>query len=308
MALANILRLPISVSDSSLATACRDALLTGAVNDGVRFIADLSFGYCYPGGAFEGRPSPAAPANNAVIYDVADRANGAAKVISGNTINYSGGGFDFGSITKKDNYLEIPASVAADIYTSYGGASQQFLACMYIKLPTSANWNTSSSVLPMLQFAGTGTATYQNTADLVAIAQGANGTLQGRRQTGAGAASTASITLDSGDYGLVTQIAYWRNASGVGIRIKNSNGTKITTAAVGSNNTQDFSGKTGIAGVSGGFWAVDGNNVLNGAGQTGAKNFRLYRLFVENLARSGRSPLTVLDADYARVAARSVFS
>lgn len=308
MALANILRLPISVSGSSLATACRDALLTGAANNGVRFIADLSFGYCYPGGAFEGRPSPSSPANNAVVYDVADTANGSVKLISGNTINYSGGGFDFGSITKKDNYLEIPASVAADIYTSYGGASQQFLACMYIKLPTSANWNTSSSVLPMLHFAGTGTATYQNTSDLVAIAQGANGTLQGRRQTGAGAASTASITLDSGDYGLVTQVAYWRNASGVGIRIKNSNGTKITTAAVGSNNTQDFSGKTGIAGVSGGFWAVDGNNVLNGAGQTGAKNFRLYRLFVENLARSGRSPLTVLDADYARVAARSVFS
>jgi len=305
---AHLFQAKISTGDSSLVKAKRDPLIYGATNEGIRFIADLGFGYCYPGGALSGRPAASAPANAAVVYDASDTANGIVRVAAGDSVAYAGGGFNFGTVTKQGNYLEIPESVAADIYTVYGGNSQQFMVCAYIKMPSSANWNTNASLATMLQFAGAGTATYQNTSDLVLLAQGTGGTLQARRQTAAGTITATSITMGAGDYGLITQVAFWRNASGVGLRIKNSNGTQVVTGVAGSNNTQDFSAKTGQVGVSGGFWAVDGNQTLIGSGQTAAKNFRLYRVFVENLARSGRDPVTVLDADYERVIARNAFS
>lgn len=37
-------------------------------------------------------------------------------------------------------------------------------------------------------------------------------------------------------------------------------------------------------------------------------NLRAYRLFIENLARSGRDPLAVAEADWLRVQARIVAS
>lgn len=84
--------------------------------------------------------------------------------------------------------------------------------------------------------------------------------------------------------------------------MKSTNGTEAITKAVGADNNQDFSGNTFVFGRNVGF-SGGGPGVL-----PSLSGLRLYRGFVENLARSGRDPLTVLDADYAAVTKRAAFS
>jgi hypothetical protein len=295
-----ILKSPVVSPDTSLPVIYRDKLLEGVLNDGVRFIADLAFPFSYPGGAFAGRAAAAAPANGALVADIAEVADGSVVVVSGQAIGYAGGGFDFSALTARGSYLQIPASVANDIYTAYGGNSQHFLFCAYVKLPASGEWNTLGSIAPFMSFASANAAV--GVPDIVSVGQANPTSLQSVRQTAGATLANNTVVIPSNYFGLFAQVAFWRNAAGVGLTIKTANGRTTSTGAVGSNNSENFSAQTGKVGVCPAYWSS------SLTGQSGAKNFRVYRCFVENLARSARDPLTVLDADYARVVARGDFT
>lgn len=86
---------------------------------------------------------------------------------------------------------------------------------------------------------------------------------------------------------------FWRTASETGIRIKSSGGTSLVTAASGSANSANFSSNIPRFGPA-----------TNPFGSTMTRQYRIYSGGIENLAISGRSPVTVLDADWVRVQTR----
>lgn len=282
-----VIKVPGSTAAEGAEVYRRDQLLQGD-NDGVRFLADLAFNFSYAGGA---------PANAAVIGDVAERADADVVLASGQTISYAGGGFSFSGITAPLSFLRVPASVAADIYNNTGG-NQYFLACAYVKLPLSGEWNSAGAIAPFFDFG----ASYLSAPDLVMMAQHSGGVLSARRQTSVGAAAILSLSVPAGDFGQVAQIATWRNAAGFGARLKTASNSTKSTGASGSANSADFSASVGRFGIGNAFAAAS----ISGAATW--QRSRLFRVFIENLVRSGRDPETVLDADWTRTMARGVFS
>lgn len=307
---AYIQRSPVASLDTSQEKGVRDALLRGCPNDGMRHIFDLAFSYCYPAGLPATRPAPGAPADGAVVRDVAERANSAVRVAGGQAVGYAGGGFDFSGITAKGGgYIEVPPSVAADFATPYGGVVQRFLVCLYVRLPTLADGNVSGSMASII---GSGASNYQASPEIFCMgmlaANGGTLPLTYRRQTALNIVDRFDFLNPAvSDLGNVVQLAFWRNAFGQNFRLKSPNGTRFgvpgtntgadNPLAIGTNPIQIGVGQAG-------FWQ---SNLVT-AGQDKAVRFRVYRAFFENLARSGRDPAAVLDADYDRVMARGVFS
>ncbi|OKP27673.1 hypothetical protein [Serratia fonticola] len=282
---------PFASTDQNLREVRRDGILVGVPNNGVRFIADLGFGFCYPGGPLEGRPAATSPTNGQTIYDLAEIGNGSAVVASGQTIAYSGGGFDYSSITAQNNYAGIPASVAADIYAAFAGASQRFMVVAYFKLPAKADWNGAAAIAPMLSWAS-GNASVSN-SDMITIGQNSTSyRLSAIRQTAGSTLVETNIPMNDADFGVLGQVTYWRNAAGIGLSLRTARTRTNVFGAVGADNTGNFSSQIGKLGIGNSYWApgtpASGNAV----------KFRAYRLFVENLARSGRDPLTVAEADW----------
>ncbi|RWB96505.1 MAG: hypothetical protein EOQ56_25630 [Mesorhizobium sp.] len=267
----------------------RDTLLDGLAAGGVPFLFDLAFAY--------GWPSLAAPIDGSAIVDLAEVANGTVEIKAGQTVSYAGGGFDFGALTDDPADIKAPAGCLSSIFSG----NQYFMVAFYMKLPTSGNWNSISAIAPMFL---TSTALYLTEADMVTIAQANQPQLQARRQTDGGAGIVSlSVTPDATIYDQVCQVAFWRHAAGTGLRVKSALGSKIATGAVGVKNTGDFSLKRPQFGV------PDASNALAGSvPHRNAAKTRLYRGWIENLEISGRDPLTVLDADWARTIARGVFS
>lgn len=97
-------------------------------------------------------------------------------------------------------------------------------------------------------------------------------------------------------YGKVAQVSFWRNASGQVLQVTTSAGTAQGTAAVGVNNTGDFSLKQPRWGRTASF------STVNPA--VAANKSKLYRGFIEDLSVSGRDPATVLAADWTSVSSR----
>lgn len=291
--------------DLSRPLPVRDPALVGVANSGVRFMADAAFPWCYPGGSPTGRPDAGDPANGAVIQDMAERANGSFALPAAGT-TYAGGGFDFTSSTaltgSRNVGIIMPASVLADLWTSYGGASQQYLFSAWVKLPTAANWNNNANLLSIA-----GDLSYLSAASLFILTMQNGGTLHVRRQTSAGnydVTNALTLTPASADYGSVVQISVWRNASGQGLRLRSANGTIVVTRAAGADNTQNFSANPFTVGRNGASFAgASPTSTL-----TALTGFRVYRTMMENLARSGRDPIAVQDAAYTAVTARGVFS
>lgn len=283
----------------------RDPTLVGVSDDGVRFLADAAFPWCYPGGALTGRPAAGAPADSAVIYEMNERTNGSFSNPAGG-VTYAGGGFDLTNclaLTGSRNVgIVMPATVLSDIWTTFGGNSQQYLFEGWFKLPTLANWNASGALLSIA-----GDLSYLTGASLFILTMKAGGTIEVRRQVSAGGydvTNVLNITPTSGDYGSVVQLGVWRNASGQGLRLRSANGFVLDTAAVGPDNTQNFSANPFIVGRNGAsFPGASPTTAL-----TALTDFRVYRAMMENLARSARNPITVLDATYTAVTGRSVFS
>lgn len=293
------LQAPIVSTDATLSTLLRDPLLA-APNSGVRFLMDTAFGFSYPGGPFVGRPAAAAPANNAPIYDVAELANGSF-VLPGGTgaMAYAGGGFDFSGVTARGVYAQIPASVAADIWNAFGGNSQRWLMCCYLKLPLLADWSTTGGICGFMSFAAANSSV--GNPDIATVGSVNGGQVQVVRQRTGGVLVNTSVIPTANHYGAMCQLATWRTqAGGLSISLRSAAGGLLTANNAGSNedNPIDFSARTGQFGVGTAYWPTPiggGANVVK---------FRMYRAFVENLARSGRDPAAVLDADWQRVQAR----
>jgi hypothetical protein len=278
-----------------LETLRRDALLSGD-SGGVRFLFDLAFPFSYAGGA---------PANGAAINDVAENSNGSFQLAATQAVGFNGNGFDFSTLTTTtnttydENNVIAPASVWADI-----DAVQRFLWCMYVRIPSESDFNSSVTLYPI--FASSSHADgYSSVADPLTVAQRYSASTKQvsfRRQTAVGAQSELTCAA-AGHYGQVAQLAFWRNAAGVGGRIKSAGGTTTATNVSGSDNSADFSACQPRFGTVQPFTAY-----ASEALHRTARNFRMYRGFIENLDTSGRNPVTVLDADYERTIARGVFS
>lgn len=288
------------VTDTSLEDFEIDALLRND-NDGVRALVDLAFGYSYPGGDYAGRPAPTDPTNTQIVYDVSGHDNAQFVIGSGGAPDYIGGGVDYEQCTDRGSFLEMPASVFADIYNNTDG-HQYFLACLYVRLPALADWVADSAKQGTI-FTGRTGASLVTEADLCTIAFQLQGGVQKiaffrQKSAPSGTFDQINLTPSAGDFGSMAQLAFWRNASGQGARLKSVNGTVLGALAANAANTADFSTKKAQLGLPAPDW-------LSGlTGQATVKKYRLYRAFVENLVRSGRDPISVLDADWTRVQAR----
>lgn len=286
-----VIKVKDSFTDASLPTLERDPLLSGD-NNLVKFLFDAAFPFSYAGGN---------PVNNQLVRDVSETANGKFNLSTGQVVTYSGNGFDFSSLTAttsgSDNCnVQAPAGVWSGIQ-----ADQVFLVCIYIKTPAESDWNTVPTIFPF--FAGSETG-YQLEADPITISQGLSGGIKAisfRRQTAINAQELLELNA-SNHYGKFTQVAYWRTSAGTGCRLKSPDAVTSKTGAVGSLNTANFSTAFARFGVAPPF-----TNFAMPEHQK-ARNFKLYRGFIENLALSGRNPVDVLDADFDRVVARNVFS
>lgn len=291
-----LLKLTGTFTDATLPTYKRDAVLSGD-NGGILSLFDMAYAYSYAGGV---------PANGAQVANINESGNNGSIVLApGQTIGFAGNGFDFSGLTKASSYFKGAPAAPASIWGD-GTGPQYFMVCAYVKLPTSADWNPNAGLHPMLTFTDEA-VTYQTSAELLLIAQGA-GTkvISVRRQKDANAVDSFALQPTPADYGSFAQIAFWRNAAGQAARLRTANGTLLATAAVGLNNTQNFSAKFAKFGPAGGFAGVQ-EGALS-ASQQAADKWRLYRTFIENLAISGRDPAKVLDDDWARTVSRGVFS
>ena len=301
MSIVYTLNSPVVSNDTNLPIAVRDAVLKED-NGGVRFLFDLGFGFCYPGGPYTGRPAAGQPGDGSLIADIAEIGNGSFVKSLGQTVDYAGGGFDFSTLTLAVTSLVIDPSnhVLAPAVWAGIQAEQKFMVAKYIKMPTSGDWNSSNTIFPFFASSSALTA-YAEAADPVVLNMSATSGIQARRQTAVGehVALSASQTAH---YGLVTQVAFWRTATETGLRLKSSAGTTLVTGAAGSLNAADCSACLPRFGIVKPF-----TNFTIPEHRT-ARNFRMYRGWIENLALSGRSPAAVLDADWDRVSARNVFS
>ncbi|MCA0204284.1 MAG: hypothetical protein LCH92_08080 [Proteobacteria bacterium] len=260
-----------------LVTLRRDPILTGD-NGGVTFMFDLAFRYCWAGGN---------PIGADVVKDAADVGDGAFVETGDGTI-FAGGGFDFAAPITNRAYVEGPAGCLASIH----GGPQYFMVVGWYKMPTSEAWYaTGGSIAPMFQCAAT---SYSAGPELVTWSQSSIPRIDYRRQTNGSTFQGGNTDPNANIFGQVTQIAYWRNAGGVGMRMRSALGTVLLATVVGDDNVGDFSAMKPKWGVPPGFGA--------------APNTRLYRGWIEDLAVSERAPLTVLDDDFTRVIARGAFT
>lgn len=306
---AYVLRAPYTVADASLSKVYRDPLLSGA-NDGVRYLWDAAFPWSYPGGAFSGRPAAGPPADGAVVRDISEHLDGAFRKTSGLTVGYAGGGFRLDQLTGRYGYVEEPAAVNADIWNAAPagaasvGASQLWLEVLYLMMPDARLWvgQASNSFAPLFCTSGTDAAPtqyYNNTPEKAWMGLKTDGSIMANFQTDLNVTTNVNGTSIP-HIGKLTQIAAWRSGSGAaqaGIMIRSSVSRVVTTAQVANNVANYSASKTKMGVTQQSQWAASGLDMS----QT---PFRIYRGFTENLARSGRNPLTVLDDDWARVQAR----
>lgn len=275
-------------TDTSLAVLQRDLLLYGA-NNGVLSLFDIGNSYCYD--------QTTAVSNGKAVKNINESGNDGSLVIaSGQTLSIAGNGVAFDALTTANSYVNGNAAALANLWGG-GTGLQYFMYCIYLKLPTLANFNSGAALEALVHFAGQ-SGSYLSESDLLLIAQQTSGSaISFRRQKAAATADTLSITPAAGDYGSFVQLAFWRNATSQTARLKSANGTITATTSTSTANTQDFSTKTQKVGHTAVF-----------SGSANAVKWRYYRSFIENLVTSGRDPATVLDADYARTVARGVFS
>ncbi|MGE4321914.1 MAG: hypothetical protein AB7E60_02670, partial [Sphingobium sp.] len=281
------IKAPGIASDPSRPFPIRDPLLRDVQNSGVRFLFDLAFPWCYPGGDPDGRPAPTAPVNGALVYDMSEHADGSVSIGGSDpgAITYAGGGFDLTNSSTSgsvDAGVVAPASVLADIWAPYNGASQRFLVSGFVKLPTAANWDSGSGLISFVA-----DKQYNNSASLLVLAftRGAPGAIQFRRQTAAGVAQTVGdVVAEAEDFGTVCQFGAWRNADSQGLMLKSLTSgrpAKVVTTDAGVNNTVDFSANTLVFGRPA-AWPGETNGIYSQF-----SGVRIQRGAVENLARSG---------------------
>lgn len=279
--------------------AIRDSILRDA-NGGVTFLFDLAFGYCYPGGDPSARLPPAAPSNGARIADVGDGANGSVSVAAEGAIGYAGGGFTFAAAAARNNCVRAPVGSLAPIQAGL----QHFVVVGWFKLPTLADWYAETGVMPI--FATNEHAVgYPSAPDLLTIGATSGGGLTARRQTKVGGTvQTASVALPQAFFGKLAQIAVCRDASGMVLRVRTSEGVVTSSLQVGGDeNTESLGALQPQWGVTQSLWDFVAKPSL-----LKFRNMRLYRGWIESLAVSKRDPVEALNLDWTEVTARGAFS
>ncbi|RYD38981.1 MAG: hypothetical protein EOP87_00155 [Verrucomicrobiaceae bacterium] len=282
-----VYQIPGAITDTSIPILPRDALLTGS-NNGVRFLFDLANAFSW---------TPGTPVQGKAVTDMAEISAAGQVNLSAGTLANTGNGIDFTSVTGR-GCVSLPATVAANIWTD-----QQFIMCAYYKMPAVPTVTTGSASTSLFTAESGNSDHYGASAEFV-LANWIT-TVSGRVQF---ARCTALNTVDTRNLdmtihaGLVTQVACWRTATEWNARFKSSAGTTLGTLAGANtkNTTFDFSAKTLNFGPSGSFGIKDPYGAKTG--------LRLYRGWVENLVTSGRTPITVLDADYTNTIARAVYT
>lgn len=284
-----------------------DSILTG-IADKCRFLFDLDFSYCYPGGLRKGRPAQGNPTNDQVIYDLGRRANGRHvfnTVFEAPRTAYAGGGFDFSAVTHRPFGVQGPAD-AWD--TMYAANNDYFLWFGYYRLPISSDWLRVSGVAAMFQ-STPNTGFYVSNPDPLTVTtttiSAGNPRLAFHRQTAVGTVVTTLLTPTEAHYGKTCQIAFWRNASGIGchmIPLDDEAASVATTGAVGPENSANYSALRPCWGASGGA----NNNMVTD--DRDATNYRLYRGGLFDLTGVVETPQSILLADRTRVRERIAVS
>lgn len=270
----------------------RHHLLTGS-NNGDRWLFDTAFPWCWPGGDDPfSRPAAGAPANNSAIRDISEHANGRFVLGSGSAPTYAGGGFDFSGCTALNSnaYVEAPAAVSADLYASQtGSGNQYYLMWGWFKLPAEADWVTESNVVVnLIEIGG-----YNGTNDLASVAMAAQ-QISGRRsfRHQMKTATTVTQAQQMPSFGEIALVAFFRDALGAAAMVRTSAAQYFTprqaTSAPG-----DYSALNPKWGI-GSFWT----DAATHPSKNNARKFRLYGGGVENLVRSGRAAVDVLNAEW----------
>ncbi|MGR3479351.1 hypothetical protein [Salipiger marinus] len=287
----------IPVSTGSVSRPVRDPLLSGLPAGACRFLFDLDFSWCYPGGALTGRPPASAPTNGQPIYDIAGRADGYYPAPSSPLEpkpSYAGGGFDFSACTRNPIGVKGPSDAWDTIHAA---DTAHFLVCGYYRMPSQADWKPSGGFQQMFSSAAAN-GFYISQPDPLIITQ-ISGVLRAVRQRALGSIDQLNLTPSTAHYGAMCQVAYWRNSDGQGFRMKSADAEVSTTAPAGAESTVDYAGIRPTWG--------DAREAANGPYSTedaAASNFRSYRGWLEDLTLSARNPLAVLNADWVRVQAR----
>lgn len=278
--MAVVLKSALASTAPGLTVLRRDPILNGD-QGGVKFLFDLSFRWCHPGDT---------PVDGDVIRDISGTGDGDFDLVSGQSVSFSGGGFDFTSLTAEPAVVRGPAGCLSSIH----GGNQYFMVVGWEKLPSLSDWNTSASLATSF-CTTTGNPGYTAPeADMLTVAQVNTPSFAARRQTDGGSTVAALTQTSLANFrGQVCQWGFWRNAAGIGFRVKSALGTASLTGAVGSANSGNFAAKQPQWGVPESF-----NNLAGSAAHQNAANRRLYRGWVEDLEISERDPLTVLDADW----------
>lgn len=294
-----VLRTPVTVNDPSLKLAVRDKLLEDS-NNGVLFAADLAFPWCYPAGDYTDRPPSAAPTDNAQIRDITEKNN--AKFVGVDSgVSFAGNGFDFSGITETGIGIEIPHSTV----TNKLFLNQEFLVCLYMKLPTEVDWSHGNAGLQPFFTSTISGEMYTRYPDLLTMSQYSDKTINIHRQHGSDK-KTDIIGFNAGSvgvFGKFVQIGFW---------IKdNKNNCSVTTEdgivhnfskPYSGKNLNDFSSNPIYVGGSTSMWHSVDQDALS------SYKYRMYRFFIEDLSVSNRDPVETLQADFARTIARNVFS
>lgn len=300
---ATALRLPTSSTATS--GPKRDPILNGLADGDMRFLFDLDFSWCYPGGPVSTRPAQGAPTtNDQTLYDISERADANIIAVVNRTPAYSNGGFDFSAIVNQPYGIKAPS----DIWETIHAGDQNFLWCSYQTLPSEADWKPSEGNLTMFEgHASSLSGTYVSNATALTVYQitpsaTGNPSLYCRRQIQTGnAASNARVLFvepTASHFGQMCQIAYWRTDEEEVLQLRSASETISKTLSRGANSTEDFSASGATWGVPSAFSQAMSSEDANGS------NYRLFRGFVEDLGRSGRNPSTVLSDDWDRVQAR----
>lgn len=277
------LRAATGTAPTSAPRRARDPLLFTDEGGAWRFLADFAFGWSYVGTT----PVPA----DALVRDMTERANGVVRTAAtGVAPIIAGGGLDFSTTTRGTNGLEIPASVLATILAN----DQEYLMMSYWKLPISDNLGTTRPLItcPLFELRTNIVSTVRQ--------------VQFRRLDTAGGLNNLTFSpVDASALGALAQIAFWRDATATGFRIRTAAGTFSSpggTASRGDNNTDVTAGAAITVGTA--SWTVGGFN----ANELLARNMRLFRIGVAIPDLLPGTIAATLDADFDRTVARGAFS
>ena len=266
----------------------KDGLLYGAKDANQLF--DVARPDCFP--------RQAAAANGESVLNLS-RLGSAGRIAAGSNVvlGFNGRGIDLEGVTTVPAGVVLPGNPLASM-----NQAQNFLLCGYFKIPTIAQWITGKGASQAIVGDATVVGNANNQKQLLRIELVSDGTddsrarIWFRRQTAIGQVFD-DLTFDAADvpHGEVAQLAMWRTADGVFAQIRSASKRAMRSRARGANNSVDLSdcqpifGRTGVTTV-----------------QT--SHHRVYRGFFEDLAVSGRNPITVLDDDWARVTRQNLYS